>query len=251
VRLGELAERLGSRLEGDAGVEIGAVRGLEEAGPQDLTFVAREKNLPRLRASAAAAVIVGEGWSPVDRPALRTSNPRLALARALALFHPPCPPSPGVHPTAVVAPDARVAPDASVGPLSVLGPGAEVGAGTVLEAHVFVGAGARIGRGCRIFPQVILRDGIVLGDRVTVHSGTVIGADGFGYAQEGQRYAKIPQVGRVVIEDDVEIGANVCIDRATLDETRIGRGTKIECAHRIPRHPGGPGRCGGPRGDRG
>ena len=228
MRLGELAERLGCRLEGDGGLEINAVRGLEDAGPRDLGFVAQERYLSRLQASAAGAVILAEGWPPVDRPALRAPNPVLAFARALTLLHPLSNPAPGIHPTAVVAPDARVAPDASVGPLTVLGRGVEVGAGTTLDAHVSVGAGVRIGAGCRIFPQVVLRDGVLLGDRVIVHSGTVIGADGFGFVRDGQRHVKIPQIGRVVIEDDVEIGANVAIDRATLGETRIGRGTKID-----------------------
>ncbi|MGE5850300.1 MAG: UDP-3-O-(3-hydroxymyristoyl)glucosamine N-acyltransferase [Candidatus Methylomirabilota bacterium] len=228
MRLEELAERLGCRLEGDGGLEVIAVRNLDEAGPKDLSFVAREAYLSRLQDSAAGAVILGEGWPPVDRPALRTPNPYLALARALSLLHPTPVPLPGVHPTVVKAADARVAPDAWVGPLCVLGPGTEVGPGTVLEAQVAVGARVRIGGGCRIHPNVTLLDDVVLGDRVIVHSGSVIGADGFGYARDGHRYAKIPQVGRVVIEDDVEIGANVCIDRATLDETRIGRGTKID-----------------------
>lgn len=228
MRLGELAERLGCRLEGDGGLEINAVRGLEDAGPRDVSFIAHERFLPRLQASTAGAVILAEGWPAVERPALRTPNPVLAFARALTLLHPPVRPVPGIHPTAVVAPDARVASDASVGPLTVLGQGAEVGAGTLLAAQVTVGAGVRIGAGCRIFPQVVLRDGVLLGDRVIVHSGTVIGADGFGFARDGQRYVKIPQIGRVVIEDDVEIGANVAIDRATLGETRIGRGTKID-----------------------
>ena len=228
MRLGELAERLGCRLEGDGGLEVAAVRSLEEAGPHDLSFIARPAYLARLQGSAAGAVILGEGWPPVDRPALRTGNPYLALARALTIFHPAPTPAPGIHPTAVVAPDARVAPDACVGPLCVLGPGTAVGAGTILEAQVAVGARVRIGQGCRIFPNVTLRDEVVLGDRVIIHSGTVIGADGFGYGRDGHRYVKIPQVGRVVIEDDVEIGANVCIDRATLDETRIGQGSKID-----------------------
>jgi len=228
MRLAELAERLGCGLEGEGAVEIRGVRGLEEAGAHDLTFVAQERHLPRLEGSAAAAVILAAGWPRVARPALRTANPSLAFARALGIFHPRPSPAPGIHPTAVVAAEARVAPGASVGPFTVLGPGVEVGAGTVLEAHVTVGAGVRIGEGCRIFPQVILGEGVVLGDRVTVHGGTVVGADGFGYARDGHRYVKIPQVGRVVIEDDVEIGANVTIDRATLEETRIGRGTKID-----------------------
>jgi UDP-3-O-[3-hydroxymyristoyl] glucosamine N-acyltransferase len=228
MRLEELAERLGCRLEGDGGLEVIAVRDLDEAGPKDLSFVAREAYLSRLQESAAGAVILGEGWPPVGRPALRTANPYLTLARALSLLYPAPVPLPGIHPTVVTAEDTRVAPDACVGPLCVLGPGTEVGPGTVLEAQVAVGARVRIGRWCRIHPHVTLRDEVVLGDRVIIHSGAVIGADGFGYARDGDRYAKIPQVGRVVIEDDVEIGANVCIDRATLDETRVGRGTKID-----------------------
>lgn len=228
VRLGELAEQLGCRLEGDDGREITGVRTLEDAGPQDVTFVAQGRYLPRLAHSKAGAVILGDGLPPAGRPTLRTPNPYLAFARALALFHSPPAPIPGIHPTAVVAPDARVAPGASVGPLCVLGPGSEVGSGTILEAQVFVGAQARIGQECRIFPQVVLGERVRLGNRVTVHSGTVVGADGFGYARDGARYVKIPQVGGVVIEDDVEIGANVAIDRATLGETRIGRGTKID-----------------------
>jgi len=228
VRLGELAERLECRLEGDGGLEICGLRALEDAGPQDLTFVVHERYLSRMAGSAAGAVILPEGFPQADRPALRTANPYLVFARALVLLHPPSIAVPGIHPSAVVAPDARVDPGASVGPLTVLGPGAEVGAGTVLEAHVVLGARVRIGRDCRIYPQVTLRDDVVLGDRVTVHSGSVIGADGFGYARDGHRYVKIPQVGRVVIEEDVEIGANVTIDRATLGETRIGRGTKID-----------------------
>lgn len=228
MRLEELAQRLGCRLEGDGDREVNAVRDLDEAGPKDLSFVAREAYVSRLQNSAAGAVILGEGWPPVDRPALRTPNPHLALARALSIFHPEPVPVPGIHPSAVTAADARVASDACVGPLCVLGPGTEVGPGTVLEAQVAVGARVRIGAWCRIHPHVTLRDDVVLGDRVIIHSGAVVGADGFGYARDGHRYAKIPQVGRVVIEDDVEIGANVCIDRATLQETRIGRGTKID-----------------------
>jgi UDP-3-O-[3-hydroxymyristoyl] glucosamine N-acyltransferase len=228
VKLAELAEQLGCRLEGDGDIEIRDVRGLEDAGPQDLTFVAHERYLPRLEASGAAAVILGEGLPPAGRPALRTSNPVLAFARALSLFHPTAPPVPGVHASTASAPDAQVDPTASIGPLCVLGPGAKIGPGTVLDAHVCVGAGVCIGRDCRIYPQVTLREGVVLGDRVTIHSGAVIGADGFGYARDGDRHVKIPQVGRVVIEDDVEIGANTTVDRATLGETRIGRGTKID-----------------------
>jgi UDP-3-O-[3-hydroxymyristoyl] glucosamine N-acyltransferase len=228
VRLGALAERVGCRLEGDEAIEIRGVRGLEDAGPEDLTFVTGERHLARLRESRAAAVIVADGLPSPGRPTLRTPNPYLALARALAVFHPAPVAQPGIHPTAVVSADARVDPQASIGPLCVLQAGVEIGAGTALEAQVFVGTDARIGCGCRIFPQVTLREGTWLGDRVTIHSGAVIGADGFGFARDGARYVKIPQVGRVVIEDDVEIGANAAIDRATLGETRIGRGAKLD-----------------------
>jgi UDP-3-O-[3-hydroxymyristoyl] glucosamine N-acyltransferase len=156
------------------------------------------------------------------------ANPSLGFARALALLHPPDSPASGIHPSAVISPDATVDSTASIGPLCVVDAGAQVGSGTSLLAQVHVGRDVRIGSDCRLFPQVTLRDGIRLGDRVVVHSGAVIGADGFGYARDGARYVKIPQVGRVVVEDDVEIGANVTIDRATLGETRIGRGTKID-----------------------
>jgi UDP-3-O-[3-hydroxymyristoyl] glucosamine N-acyltransferase len=228
MRLADLAAATGCRLDGAADIEIHGVLSLEQAGPADLSFVARQEYLGRLADSHAAAVIVGEDWTPLDRPALRARNPYLALARALAIVYPPAAPAPGVHPTAVVAPEASLSPLATVGPLCLVGPGTSIGAHTVLEGQVAVGADVRIGSHCRLAPQVVLRDGVVLGDRVIIHSGAVIGADGFGYARDRTGYLKIPQVGRVVIEDDVEIGANTTIDRATLGETRIGRGTKID-----------------------
>ena len=228
MRLADLAAAIGSRLEGPGDLEIHGVLSLEEAGPADLTFVARPEYLARLAESRAGAVIVGEAWAPVDRPALRTRNPYLALARALAVVYPPAAPAPGVHPSAVVAPESSVSPLATVGPLCLVGRGASIGPHSVLVGQVAVGADVRIGSHCWLAPQVVLRDGVTLGDRVIIHSGAVIGADGFGYAREGASYVKIPQVGRVVIEDDVEIGANTTVDRATLGETRIGRGTKID-----------------------
>ena len=228
MTLKELADRLHCRLEGEGSLPIRDLRPLEAAGPEDLALVADPANFSRLAASRAGAVLLSETLPPVDRPALRVSDPHLAFARALALLHPLPEAPPGVHPTAVVAPDAEVAPGATVGPLSVVEPGARIGADSVLVAQVYVGAGVRIGTGCRIYPQVVLREGTLLGDRVILHSGAIIGADGFGYARDGARYVKIPQVGRVVLEDDVEIGANTAVDRATLGETRIGRGTKID-----------------------
>ena len=228
MRLGVLAERIGCRLDGDGAIDVAAIRALDEAGPADLTFLTDAKRVALVSTSRAAAVILPDSAPAVDRPALRTSNPYLALARALAELHPAARVAAGIHPSATVAADARVDAGASIGPLCVISSGAEIDAGTALDAQVFVGANVRIGRDCRIFPHVTLREGAQLGARVTVHAGAVIGADGFGYAREGARYVKIPQVGRVVLEDDVEIGANVTIDRATLGATRIGRGTKID-----------------------
>ena len=228
MRLGVLAERIGCRLDGDGAIDVAAIRALDEAGPADLTFLTDAKRVALVSTSRAAAVILPDSAPAVDRPALRTPNPHLALARALAELHPAARVAAGIHPSATVAADARVDAGASIGPLCVISSGAEIGAGTVLDAQVFVGANVRIGRDSRIFPHVTLREGAQLGARVTVHAGAVIGADGFGYAREGARYVKIPQIGRVVLEDDVEIGANVTIDRATLGATRIGRGTKID-----------------------
>jgi UDP-3-O-[3-hydroxymyristoyl] glucosamine N-acyltransferase len=228
VRLGELAERIGCRLEGDPLIEVSAVRNPEEAGSGDLTFIADAAHLSRLHGSAAAAALLPEALPAVGRATLRVRNPHLALARALAALHPERAAAPGIHPTAVVADDARVDPGAHVGPLCVVASGARVEAGSQLDAQVYVGGDAHVGRNCRLYPQVTLREGTRLGDRVIVHSGAVIGADGFGYAREGTRHVKIPQVGHVVIEDDVEIGANVTIDRATLGVTRVRRGSKID-----------------------
>jgi UDP-3-O-[3-hydroxymyristoyl] glucosamine N-acyltransferase len=228
VRLGVLAERIGCRLDGDGAIDVAAIRALDEAGPADLTFLTDAKRVALVSTSRAAAVILPNSAPAVDRPALRTPNPYLALARALAELHPAARVAAGMHPSAMVATDARVDAGASIGPLCVISSGAEIEAGTVLDAQVFVGANVRIGPDCRIFPHVTLREGTQLGARVMVHAGAVIGADGFGYARENARYVKIPQIGRVVLEDDVEIGANVTIDRATLGATRIGRGTKID-----------------------
>jgi UDP-3-O-[3-hydroxymyristoyl] glucosamine N-acyltransferase len=228
VRLADVAVRLGARLEGDGTFEVRGFRSLEEAGPADLSFVADPRQAARLATSRAGALILPEGIPAPDRPVLRTANPSLSLARALTLLYPVEARPAGIHATAVVAPEARVDDTASVGPLCVVEAGAVIGPRTVLMAQVFVGRDARLGADCRLYPQVVLREGTELGDRVTLQSGAVLGADGFGYARDGRRYEKIPQVGRVVIEDDVEIGANACVDRATLGETRIGRGSKID-----------------------
>lgn len=228
MKVAKLAERIGARLEGSGAIEIRAVRSLEVAGPDELSFVLDARQASRLDTSQAGAVILPDGLPCPGRPALRMANPYLGFARALALLHPPTLPSQGIHATAVVSSEATVDPTASIGPLCVVDAGVRIAADSVLEAQVYVGRDVQIGCGCRLYPQVTLREGVRLGDRVIIHSGAVVGADGFGYARDGARYVKIPQVGSVVLEDDVEVGANTTIDRATLGETRIGRGTKID-----------------------
>lgn len=229
MTLSDLAALLDCRLEGDGGVEITGVAGLETAGPGQLTFFGNPKLKPQLDATRAAAVIMPIDAPGVPLPMLRTTHPYLAFAKALGHFHPRPKPKPGVSPLAVVAEDAVLGEDVSIGPFVVIEAGVRIGARTILHPHVFIGPEAVIGDDCELFPQVSLRERVTLGQRVTVHNGAVIGSDGFGYAKGPDgRYAKIPQVGTVVIEDDVEIGANTTIDRASIGVTRIGAGSKID-----------------------
>lgn len=228
MKLAHLAQLARAELVGPGEVEITAVTDLGHAHPGALVMVADPDDLAAAEASPAAALLVPAGVAPAAKPALRAANLRAAFARALAAFAPPEPEPAGVHPTAVVASDARLGPEVTLGPFVVVEPGAAVGARTRILAGATIGARVRIGADCLIHPHATLYPDCVLGDRVIVHSGAVIGSDGFGYATEDGTHLKIPHLGRVVVEDDVEIGANVTVDRATLGETRIGRGTKID-----------------------
>jgi UDP-3-O-[3-hydroxymyristoyl] glucosamine N-acyltransferase len=229
LTLSDLAALLDCRLDGDGGVEISGVAGLETAGPGQLTFFGNPKLKPQLDATRAAAVILPDDAPSVPLPMLRTSHPYLAFAKALGHFHPRPKPKPGVSPLAVVADDVTIGEEVSVGPFVVIEAGARIGARTIIHPHVYVGAASVIGEDCELFPQVSLRERVTLGDRVIVHNGVVIGSDGFGYTKgPDRRYVKIPQVGTVIVEDDVEIGANTTIDRASIGETRIGAGSKID-----------------------
>jgi UDP-3-O-[3-hydroxymyristoyl] glucosamine N-acyltransferase len=226
--LAELAARLGCTLRGDGALEVHRVAGIEDAGPGDLTFVANPRYVARLLDTRASAVIVSPA-TETPLPSLLTSNPYLAFARAVEVLHPQPRPEPGVHASAVVDPTARLGEGVHLGPLAVVGPRVRVGARTVLHAHVVLHADVQVGADCVIHSGVQVREACRLGDRVIVQNGAVIGADGFGFARDAEgRYQKIPQVGIVVLEDDVEIGALVAIDRAALRETRIGRGCKID-----------------------
>lgn len=229
MQLRELAEKLRCRLAGNGEIEVQRLAPLHEAGEGDLTFVVNARDLPTLEASRASAVIVREGSPPCAKPALLTNDPYLAFTQALRLFCTPDRPTPGVHPSSIVQEGVRLAEDVAIGPLSVVEAGVTIGSRSSVGAQVYIGKDTRIGVDCRLYPQVMIRDGVEIGDRVIIHSGAVIGSDGFGYLRDGQGVRiKIPQVGRVILEDDVEIGANVTIDRATMGATRIKRGTKID-----------------------
>jgi UDP-3-O-[3-hydroxymyristoyl] glucosamine N-acyltransferase len=228
VILSELARQLGCELRGDGDVEVVGVAPLGTAGPGELSFATGNKYAELLAATRASAVIRPASLdSPL--PSLLSDNPYLTFARTVPLLHPPERLAAGVHPSAIVDPAARLGADVHVGPLAVVGPGASVGARTIIHAHVTVYAGAEIGEDCVLHSGVQVREGCVLGARVVIQNGAVIGGDGFGFARDAKgRYEKIQHLGRVVIEDDVEMGALSAVDRASLGETRIGRGTKID-----------------------
>lgn len=228
MTLAEIAERLGCDLRGDGTIEIRAIRGLEEAGPGDLTFLANPRYAAQLAATRASAVIVATDAAELPIATLRAPNPYLCFAQALTLFHRPFRPPPGIHPTAVVAPTARIAEPVSIGPYVVVGDDVVLGPGATIHPHVTLYPGVHVGRDFVAHAGVVVREHVRIGDRVVLHSGVVIGADGFGFAPSPTGAVKIPQAGIVVIEDDVEIGANATVDRATLEATIIRRGAKLD-----------------------
>jgi UDP-3-O-[3-hydroxymyristoyl] glucosamine N-acyltransferase len=228
MRLADLADRLGATLIGDGERTVVAVRPLDAAGPDDLSFLHNPKYLGQARASGAGAILLRDAEALPGRDLLVCAEPYLALARAIELLHPPAAAEPGIHPSAVVADDAVVGAGASIGPCAVLGPSCRVGERSVVGAGCILGRRVEVGQGCLLHPRVVIEDGCRVGDRCILHAGVVIGSDGYGFATVAGVHHKVPQVGIVVIEDDVELGANVCIDRAALGETRVGRGTKVD-----------------------
>ncbi len=230
IKLGEIARELGAALEGDPNLEVSGVAGLGDAGPGQITFYANPKYAAEVPRTRAAAVLVPADYEgEAEAALLRLADPYLGFVRVLRIFSGEGRARPaGIHPSAVIDPAARLAPGVSVGALCVVEAGAVLEAGVVLCPGVFVGAGARLGEGSFLYPNVTVRENVELGRRVIVHSGTVLGSDGFGYAPHAGGHEKIPQIGTVVIEDDVEIGANVAVDRGTMGATRIGRGVKID-----------------------
>jgi UDP-3-O-[3-hydroxymyristoyl] glucosamine N-acyltransferase len=230
--LNQVCEFVHGRLIGDGAVEVTEVSSIRQAAAGSLVFVEDEKNLVAAIASNASAVIAAEfaAPSPVAKPLLISSQPRLAFARAAQFLSPPPKHEPGVHRSAVVHPSARLAENVTVEARAVVAENAEIGAGTRVGAGSVIGANVSIGSQCEIYPNVTIYPGATLGDQVIVHAGAVLGSDGFGYVRDRQtgRYEKFPQTGQLVIGDDVEIGANTTIDRGALEVTRIGRGTKID-----------------------
>jgi UDP-3-O-[3-hydroxymyristoyl] glucosamine N-acyltransferase len=226
--LGELARHLGAALEGDPDLPITGAAGLEDARPGDMVRVDEERWLAAAEASPAAALLVPLGLAGVRRPALRVPEPREAFARVLALLYPPPPFVPGGHPTAVVGEGVTMGEGCAVMAHAVVGARTRLGRGVVVHPCVVVGEDVEIGDESILFPNVTLYPGVSLGRRVRLHAGAVIGADGFGYVSGPQGHQKIPHVGTVIIEDDVEVGANATIDRGTTGATRIGAGTKVD-----------------------
>ena len=214
-------------MEGDAALELVGIRRLLDAGPEHLSFVRGRRYLKELEASRAGAVLVDRETEVGDRTAIRCDDPYVAYARAQALFHPLRWPEPGVDPQAWVADDARV-DGATVEAFAWIGPGARVGAGSWIQAGAYVGRGASVGRDCRMMPGSVLLEECVLGDRVWLNPGAVIGGEGFGFAPSAAGHVKVPQVSRAVIGDDVEIGANTSVDRGALTDTVIEPGSKLD-----------------------
>jgi UDP-3-O-[3-hydroxymyristoyl] glucosamine N-acyltransferase len=229
VKLRDLAERLECRLDGNGDVDIHGVAGIQDAGPGDLTFLANPKYEKTLHLTRASAVILRDDAAPAPCAALRTRDPYLAFARAVGLFAPAWRPAAGVHPFAAIAADAQVGADVAIGAFVAVGEGAQIGDRTVIFPNVTIGPGAHIGSDCVIHSNVAIRERVRLGDRVILQNGVVVGGDGYGFVRRGDgTHQKIPQVAAVVIEDDVELGANTTVDRPAVGETRIRAGAKID-----------------------
>jgi UDP-3-O-[3-hydroxymyristoyl] glucosamine N-acyltransferase len=229
IAVAELATHVGGRVVGDEGVLIKRIASLESAEDGCIAFIEDSKLLESARSSNASCVIVPEGARLEGKCLIEVKRPRLAFALIAQLLHPPKRLDARIHPTAIVSATASVEKSVSIGAWVEIGEGASVGAGTQIHAGASIGEDVRVGRDCVIHPNVVLYGGVTLGDRVILHAGVVVGADGFGYVPDERNFRhKFPQIGTVLIEDDVEIGACTCIDRGALGQTRIGRGTKID-----------------------
>jgi len=228
MKLSEIAEKLGCEMMGQD-VEIARIAGIDEAGAGDLTFVSNRKYVSRIKTTGASAIILGKDIPPVDIPSLRTDDPYFAFARALEIFFAPLQPEPGVHPTAIIGDGAILGDCVNIGAYAVIGRNCRIGDGTTIYPHVVIYPDVVVGANAAIHSQVTVREGCRIGNRVILQNGVVIGSDGFGFAplKDGTFY-KIRQTGSVIIEDDVEIGANTTIDRAAVGDTIIRKGVKLD-----------------------
>jgi UDP-3-O-[3-hydroxymyristoyl] glucosamine N-acyltransferase len=228
-RLEEIVQRFGGELIGDPGVRIRQVASLESAQPQHLSFFTLKAYRRQLQETHAGAVILGhDARDATPLPRIVCDNPYAYFARVSALFNPQSVPAPGTHPSAAVDASARVAASASVGPFVHIGAHAQIGDDVVIGAGCAIGERVAVGAGSRLYPNVVIYDGCSIGEKVILHSGVVIGADGFGIAFDEKRWIKVPQIGAVVIGDEVEIGANTTVDRGAVDDTVIERGAKLD-----------------------
>ncbi len=229
MKLGDLASRLQCQLEGPADLEITGVATIDDASPSQVSFLTNRKYFRKLRSTRAAAVILDAETDAQGKPALRSDNAYLAFARASEIFNPVERPRPGIHATAVIAPEARIGRNPSIGPYVVIEEGVELGDDCVLKSFVVVYRGARIGHRFFAHSHAVVRENVCIGDDVTLQNGAVIGSDGFGFARQADgSYYKIVQAGTTVLEDNVEVQAHSCIDRAALGETRLRRGVKVD-----------------------
>lgn len=229
VRIQELAQLLDATFEGDASAEVLRVASVENATTDEISFAAGPKAIQLAESSHAGCLLVGPGFpEPAGRNVIRVPDPRTAVAKVIAILYPPYRPSPGVHPSAVVAPDAVLGEGVSIGPKAVIGEQCSIGAGTIIGPGCVLSRHVKLGDNCLLHANVNIYHDVEIGHRAVLHSGAVIGADGFGFVITGGRYQKFPQIGGVRMGDDVEVGANACIDRAALGMTEIGDGVKLD-----------------------
>ncbi|HWY29122.1 MAG TPA: UDP-3-O-(3-hydroxymyristoyl)glucosamine N-acyltransferase [Candidatus Acidoferrum sp.] len=224
----EIAKLIAGEVVGDANAILTGFAPAERARPGDLTFAENDNYFAAAENSAATAIIAGKDATPSTKILIRVANPRVAFAKAVGIFFPEPIFAPGIHASAVVAASATIDPTAHIGPYCTVGDGVKIGANCVLQSHNAIGADSVLGAGTNLFPNVTIYARTKIGARVRIHSGSVIGSDGFGYVLDGAIHRKVPQIGHVAIGDDVEIGANVTIDRGALGATSIGKGTKID-----------------------
>ena len=229
MKLKELAAQLGAELRGDGSIEVTGVRGIEEAGPSEVTFVANPKYAGLARTTQAAAVLVDPDFPEIPAATLRLTNPYLAFSQALGLFYQPPRYAPGIHPTAVIDPTSSIGANAHVGAYAVIGPRVRIGSHATILPHVVLYPGVSVGDHFFAHAHAVVRENCILGDYVTLENGAIVGSDGFGFAKDGEgHWQKIPQSGPARIGNHVDIQANACIDRATVGATEIADGAKID-----------------------